>query len=863
MFNFNLKDTKINKAILLERVLFFKYSLPLARLFLVVSLVLLILFLYGFLPENFTKNTCKHILGFLMISLDISVFFFLLSFFYEKRLKFPKIDFSIKKATIHPSRYNLAEFLDFNSAKIIKNAIKLSKPGKTHSLHILYSLLKSNTPLVKFVFDRLLINLERFKQETLKEVDSIFTSSQKSFRQKKRNNFSEDFKATILGSLEEAVERDHSRIEVGDILIALSKTDEYFKEFLLLNNIEVQDIKNLVGWFERFTKISEEKKRFWEYKNLLKKGTLARQWTAGYTVTLDRFSLDLTEFVRKKDVKLIGHEQEISEIEKILAQEKTNNVLIVGEPGTGKKSIVYALARKSFLGESLDEVNYQRFVELDLSGLISQIQDIEEIEAVLDRIFQEVIKAGNVILVIDNLQNYVGPAVKEKRAGVVDISSIMSFYLQLKDFRVIALTDYAGLHKNIESKPSFSALFEKVEVREISPEETFLLLQYLTLNYEKKYKVFISYQALKKIIEFSDRYLSSLPFPEKAIDVLDASVVYAESRKESVLLPRHIATIITEKTEIPVGKIRMEEKTLLLNLEEIIHKRIINQEEAVKDIAVSLRRARSQVTIRKGPIGAFLFLGPTGVGKTETAKALAEAYFGSEDEMIRLDMSEFQTSKDIPKLIGSSQQEGLLTTQVRENPFSLVLLDEIEKSHSNILNLFLQVLDEGYIRDGLGRKVDFRNTIIIATSNAGYKVILWALKKNLEWQSIKAKLLDYLFEKRIFRPEFINRFDSFVVFRPLTKQNLLDIAQLMLERLSEVLMKKGIEFIITEPLKEKIVALGYNPVFGAREMRRVIQNNVENALASALLSGKLKRGDKVAVDPEGFKLIINPKKVEQ
>jgi len=255
------------------------------------------------------------------------------------------------------------------------------------------------------------------------------------------------------------------------------------------------------------------------------------------------------------------------------------------------------------------------------------------------------------------------------------------------------------------------------------------------------------------------------------------------------------------------------------------------------------------------PIGTFLFLGPTGVGKTETAKALADIYFGSEKKIIRLDMSEFQQVKDISRLIGSSEEEGILTTRVRENPFSLVLLDEIEKAHPNILNLFLQVLDEGRLTDGVGRVVDFKNTIIIATSNAGYQLILEAIREKSEWVTVKEKLFNHFFEEGTFRPEFLNRFDASVVFNPLSKENLLDIAELLLKGLKDGLSEKDIEFIITQPLKEKIVELSYSPQFGAREMKRVMQDKIENVLAKAILGGEIKRGDRIEINHLTFQIV--------
>jgi ATP-dependent Clp protease ATP-binding subunit ClpC len=570
---------------------------------------------------------------------------------------------------------------------------------------------------------------------------------------------------------------------------------------------------------------------------------MAKSWTAGYTLTLDRFSVDLSEMVKRQGFpEIIGHQKEIEAIERVLSRREKNNILVIGESGSGRKSIVQTIAQKSYLGESLKEVNYKRVVQLDLAGLINQTGSLKAAENILNAIFAEVVLSGNIILVIDEFHSF------------LEISGVILPYLALPNFPVIAITTFKGLHENIEQNTSVSDLFEKVEVEEISEQETLLLLENLSLFLERKYRVFISYASLREIIRLSDKYLPDSSFPEKAIKLLDEIMVYVSQKKAKVLLPEDVFKIVSEKTQIPVGQIETKERETLLDLENLIHQRIINQQEAVREVSSALRRARAEVSIRKGTIGSFLFMGPTGVGKTETAKAVTAIYFGSEDKMIRLDMSEFQDVVDIPRLIGSPGQEGLLTTKIREAPFSLILLDEIEKAHPNILNLFLQVLDEGQLTDGLGRKTDFKNSIIIATSNAGYQIILEALKENTPWDQVKSKLLNFVFEKAIFRPEFINRFDAVVVFGPLSRENLLGVANLLLGKLKKNLAEKEIELVVTEDLKAKIADLGYDPTFGARSMQRVIQDKIGNVLATAILSGKIKRGGRIEIDPETFQI---------
>ena len=857
MFNFDLKKAAIFQAIELEPVFKFVGFLKKASsLFFVFAFLL---FWFGFLFHFFTERTNQILLGLSCIFLTVSIGSWLKQKFFCLKLQKPRLKINLEDAVKRPGEFNLAEFLSFESAKAVAKSIKISQRRKIpeNNSTVLFYCLISDNPKLNFVFHRALLNIDEIKQ-TLKNYFKILSSrpSQKTRKKgfSRTLTYSKAFQDSLLKSLEIAHKKGHQRIEIGDILTGLAQHDLIFKKILIDFKLKNKDIENLTCWLESLEQRIEERKKFWEWKNLIKTGFLAKEWAFGHTVTLDKFSIDLSKIIRRQGFpEIIGHQKETEAIERILARREINNVLLIGEPGIGKKSIIQRLTKKSFLGDSLPETNYKRVVALNIPAVLAQSRNQREAEAILDKIFQEVVFSGNVILVINDFYNFVRT---EIQPGIIDIFGILSYYLSLSQFQIVAITTYSGFYKYLEQKPGLLNLFEKVEVSELSETETLTLLEELSLVHEQKQKIFISFPALKEIISLADRYLPDTPFPKKAISVLDEVVVYVSSTKDKLVLPKHVAKIITEKTQIPVGEIEEKEKEILLNLEKLVHQRIINQEQAVKEVSTALRRARAEITARKGPMGCFLFLGPTGVGKTELAKALAEIYFGSEDRMIRLDMSEFQMVEDISRLIGSPSEKGLLTSQIRETPFSLILLDEIEKAHPNILNLFLQVLDEGHLTDGLGRKIDFKSAIIVATSNAGYQVILEALKQKDEWSSVKQKLLDYLFEKAIFRPEFINRFDAMVVFSSLNKENLLEVAELMFQKLKKNLKEKDIEFIITLALKQKIVDLGYSPTFGAREMKRVIQDKVENALALALLSGELKRGDKVEIDPVKFNLKI-------
>lgn len=857
MICFDLKKASIFRTIKWSRSFVFRFNGILKKIYLFIFLIFFLIFLYGFINEKFSYDLNRKLLG-------LSLFFFTLflavlfkGIFFNLKLKKIKIS-SVGKTRLleainDPEKYNLAEFLSLETAQAVQKALQFAKNKKPYQVNssILFYFLLADNPKLNFVLSRALLNLKEVQGLVLQEINR---SSNDHDSVKIAGDFSDDFQNVILESLKLAEKNGRERVEAGDVLTALANHNPLFKNILIKTDLKTRDIENLVWWQNSLEKKIQESKKFWKYENLLKRGSLAKNWVAGYTLTLDQFSTDWTEVVKKRGfAEMIGHQDALSRLERALSGTQINNALLVGEPGSGRKSLIYALTQKAVLGQSLPEINFKRIVELDVISIITRFQTTEKVAEVLETIFQEATAAGNVILIIDEFYNFTTQI--EKKLGTLDISGILARYLPLSQFRLVATTSYYGFHLFVENNPAILQHMVKVEVEELSEQETIAVLEDQALFLENKYKKFIPYPVIRDVVRYAARYIQNIPFPQKAIDLLDEVLVYtAKYGKGTVVLPEYVEKIISEKTDIPLGEMGSAEKEKLLNLENLIHQKIINQEEAVTEVSSALRRARTDISVRKGPMGCFLFLGPTGVGKTETAKVLAEIYFNSEKRMIRLDMSEFQNVTDIPRLLGSKEEEGLLTAPVRENPFSLVLLDEFEKAHPNILNLFLQVLDEGHLTDSFGRKVSFGETIIIATSNAGYEIILEGLAKQTEWGQLKKKLLDFIFAKAIFRPELINRFDAVVLFKQLTRENLLAIAELLLQKLKKNLKEKEIDFIITGALKEKIVELGWNPVFGAREMRRVIQDKVENSLASAILANIIKRGDKVEIDAETFQV---------
>lgn len=643
----------------------------------------------------------------------------------------------------------------------------------------------------------------------------------------------------------------HHQIEVGDLFIALCENDPALKKFLSDYKLEIQDIANIVYWQTAEMREKYYKKRFVDPDNIKLTGGVGRDWIFGAAILLRQYSEDLTRSIGESGLNLhiVGHDKEIKEMEEALTKQTGGNVILVGEPGVGKKTTVFGFVKRIFEGKAMGVLSNKHVLKLNIDALLAGAGSGGEITQRLTEILNEAGRAGNIILFIENIQNLLSSG----DAGRVNASEVILPYLESSGLYFIGTCDVAAYNKYFATSGALIERFTRVSIEEPDQNEMIRILEDVVPQVEYHTRSLVTYGSLKETIHAADKYILNQPNPEKSINLLDgASAKATAERGETIITPKDILSYVSEKYDIPSGEVEEGEKQKLLDLENIMHKRVVGQGEAINAISNALRRSRAGVTETKKPIGSFLFLGSTGIGKTETAKALAEAYFGNEDRMIRFDMSEFQNKQDIYRFIGSNisgeETQGVLSTAVREKPFSLLLFDEIEKANPDILNLFLQVLDEGHLTDGAGRQVSFTNTIIIATSNAGANLIRQSIESGIQYEKVRKDLLNYLQEQNIYRPEFLNRFTSVIVFSPLTRYEIIKIATIMINNLINVVAKnKEVKLEVTPDAVVKLAQIGYDPQMGARPMARAIQEKLEDMLARKLLSGELKKNDSISV----------------
>lgn len=611
------------------------------------------------------------------------------------------------------------------------------------------------------------------------------------------------------------------------------KRNALYNSFMKRHLYDQKNQQHVMEWFEVYYS-NIRKKPWWSLEQLMSRPPLGRDLTSGFTYRLDQFSHELT--LQKPHHKhLIGRDKQIEIIERILSKTGKANVLLNGETGVGKRAIVEALAKRIFEGRSSSQLAYKRVLEIDMESILSQTSDHIQREQILSELFEEAEKAKNVIIYIQDLDRYVFPDKDH-----VDVSKPIAQYASSQNLQFIATTTPYNYHKYIFRNKTITALFDKVDVTELTPDQAIRVLLEIAPDMEARRGVNITYEALESAVHMSDSYMPSEPLPEKAIALLDEACAYARRSRDGNAVTGHIInTVVEYKTHVPT-ELSDNLKKKLINLEATLRKRVFFQDEALHSLSAALRESFLSLTSRRRPLASFLLLGPTGVGKTETAKAVTEAFFGSEENLIRFDMSNYQSKADIPKLIGSqtTDEPGILTEAVQERKYGTLLLDELEKADPDLLNIFLTMIDEGYFTDGFGRRVNCTSLIIIATSNAGADYIYKAVEQGT-YESRSRDLIDYLIKQSVFSPEFLNRFDGVVAYKPLYKESMYEIASRMLENLRiNAKHEHNLTVTFSDAFVRKLVNDIYDPQMGARNMRRVIRDNVEDPIAQLVLKGE-------------------------
>lgn len=783
--------------------------------------------------------------------------------------------------------------------------------------HILAGLLKEGTGVAAEVLTANNVELEAL----LKLIDELVAAGEE-VTVADRDGYSPRTQMVLDRAREMADRFDSERIGTEHLLLAIIKEGDCAAS-RLLNTMGANPQKLFV---DILAAMGEDPA---QYREEIQRG---RNEEATLTPTLDQYSRDLTAMARAGRLDpVIGREKETERVIQILCRRGKNNPCLIGEPGVGKTAIVEGIAQSLVNGNVPDIVADKRLVSLDMSGLVAKSKYRGEFEDRIKKVINEVETAGNVLLFIDELHTIIGAGGAE---GALDASNILKPALARGDVQVIGATTIEEYRKYIEKDAALERRFQPVQVEEPTEEESIWILKGLRKLYEKHHHVQITDEGVEASVRLSARYVNDRFLPDKAIDLMDEAAAKArlgmmhgsdemmqlnreihqteldmehalqegdiekartlkETRenlqasreklekknrrvsknKVPVVGENEIADVVAGWTKIPVSRLTESEASRLQKLEETLHKRVIGQEEAVSAVSKAVRRGRVGLKDPKRPIGSFLFLGPTGVGKTEVSKALAEAVFGNEESMIRVDMSEYMEKHSVSKMIGSPpgyvghEDGGQLSEKVRRNPFSVILFDEIEKAHPDVFNILLQVLDDGHITDSQGRKVDFKNTIIIMTSNAGAQSIIEPKKlgfgakedEKQDHERMKASVMEEV--KRIFKPEFLNRIDETIVFRALNKDDMKKIIGIMVRDLQKRCKEQlQIDLVVREAAKESIVEKAYDRKYGARPLRRKLQDEVEDRLADALIRGEIHTGDRVIVTTKNKEIIVSKDK---
>ncbi len=764
--------------------------------------------------------------------------------------------------------------------------------------HLLLGLAREGSGIAARALQNMTVDLNRVRQE----VERITPKGEKVVQQ--GISYTPRAKRVVELAIEESQNLGHNYVGTEHLMLGLVREGEGIAAQVLSNmGIDLKrarkEVIELLGGEEGGARTAEDEK------------------TEPQTPTVDTFGRDLTRLSKEGKLDpVIGREKEIERVIQILSRRTKNNPCLIGEPGVGKTAIAEGLAQRIIEGKVPEILRDKRVVTIELAAVVAGTKYRGEFEERLRKLMNELRQAGNVMVFIDELHTLIGAGAAE---GAIDASNILKPALARGELQCIGATTLDEYRRHIEKDPALERRFQQIIVGEPTREESIEILKGLRDRYEAHHKVKITDEAVEAAVKLGDRYISDRFLPDKAIDLIDEAAsrvrirnytvppdlkeveekLYSlrtekessvrnqefekaaklrdeehklkedleEQKKEweqkigasdlSLVTEEDVAYIVSSWTGVPVKRLAEEESVRLMNLEETLHNRIIGQDEAVRSVSRAVRRARAGLKDPKRPIGSFIFLGPTGVGKTELGRALAEALFGDENAIIRLDMSEYMEKHTAARLIGAPpgyvgyEEGGQLTEKVRRNPYSVILLDEIEKAHPDVFNILLQILEDGRLTDGKGRTVDFRNTVIIMTSNVGANFLnkstvgFGATDEEADYDHMKERVMDEL--KRTFRPEFLNRVDDLIVFHSLSEDHIRQIVDIMLNELNKRIEEYSLHIEVSDDVKGKLLQEGFDPTYGARPLRRVIQRRLEDGISEELLQGKIAPGDTVSV----------------